>query len=226
MTGEGIEHEFKAMLAGPAERDRVLAALSGPRRVVRQRNVIFDTARGDLSAARLSLRLRHEDDAWRMTAKGEAPQGAPSLLAARAEAERPVPPSLADRLAAGAADPIACLRGAAPAPMAQALADAIEAAAGGAPIEAIGEFRNERTLCTATLPDGMEATVALDRSEMPDGSIHHELELEVPHSALTPASAFLDALMRRAGVPLRPCPSKRQRFGEALARRDAARSEA
>lgn len=226
MAGEGVEHEFKAMLAGADERDRVLAALGGAGRVVSQRNLILDTAGGALSEARLSLRLRHEEGAWRMTAKGETPQGAPSLLASRAEAERLVPEALAERIIAGKADPIACLREAAPAAMGQALADAIEAAAGGAPITVIGEFRNERTLRSAALADGTEATIALDRSEMPDGSIHHELELEVPHSVLTPASAFLEALMRRAGVPLRPCSSKRQRFAEALARRDAARSHA
>ncbi len=226
MPGDGVEREFKAMLEDAAERDRILSVIGGSIRVLAQRNLIFDTPTGALAAARLSLRLRNEDTHWLLTAKGETQTDPASLLTSRGEAERPVHAALALHLAAGTAAPLPLLREAAPAPMAHALADAIEAAACGAPLGIVGEFRNERTLCPVIIAGGLPITVALDCSEMPDGSVEHELELEVPHSALAPAAAFLDDLMRRAGVPLRPALSKRQRFARALARRDAARRSA
>jgi uncharacterized protein YjbK len=222
MPRDGIEREFKAMLSGTEERDRLLALIGGSIRVLAQRNLLFDTRARVLAAAGLSLRLRHESSAWWLTAKGtprEDGTGHPALLSARGEAERMVRPLMAMHLAAGTADPLPLLRGAEPAASALGLAAAIEHAAAGAPLLVVGEFRNERTLCATALPCGRPISVALDRSEMPDGTVEHELELEVARAEIMPAASWLEGLLARADIPLRPAQSKRQRFARALARR-------
>lgn len=224
MPRDGIEREFKAMLSGSEERERLLALIGGSLRIVAQRNVLFDTESRRLSAAGLSLRLRQESGLWLLTAKGvRRSDGAaePALLLARGEAERVLRPVLALHLAAGTADPIVLLRGAEPAGRALALAAAIEQAAAGERLSVIGEFRNERTLCAAALPCGKPVSVALDRSEMPDGTVEHELELEISCADVSSAASWLEGLLRRAEIPLRPVESKRQRFARALARRAA-----
>lgn len=223
MPRDGIEREFKAMLADAAERERLLALIGGSVRVLEQRNLLFDTPARSLAAAGLSLRLRHESGRWILTAKGEPRTrrtDRPTLLSARGEAERIVRPPLALHLASGTADPLPLLRQGEPAAMALALAEAIEIAAAGLPLGIVGEFRNERTLCEAALPCGTPVAVALDRSEMPDGTVEHELELEITRGAVAPAAAWLAALMRSAEIPLRPSASKRLRFARALARRE------
>jgi inorganic triphosphatase YgiF len=225
MPRDGIEREFKAMLEGADERERILALIGGSMNVLVQRNMLFDTPSRWLGKAGLSLRLRHENGHWILTAKGEPRErkdDVPKLLTHRGEAEVAVRPAMAAHLIAGTADPLALLRRAEPAAMALKLADAIEAAAAGAQLRLVGEFRNERTLCAASLPCGTEVSLALDRSEMPDGTVEHELELEIARGAAAPAAAWLEALMQRAEVPLRPARSKRQRFDLAMARRDGA----
>jgi uncharacterized protein YjbK len=224
MPRDGIEREFKAMLAGAEERDRLLALIGGSVRILSQRNVLFDTRARALAAAGLSLRLRHENMAWWLTAKGTAEgRGTqPALLSARGEAERPLRPAIATHLAAGTADPLPLLRMASPAASALRLCAAIEREAAGARLIIVGEFRNVRTLCATALPCGRPISVALDRSEMPDGTVEHELELEVARTEISPAASWLEGLLRRAHIPLRPAQSKRQRFARALARRVSA----
>jgi len=221
MPRDGIEREFKAMLADGAERDRLAALIGGPSAVLRQRNVLFDTADRRLGAAGLSLRLRHENLVWILTGKGE-PRTRRSdplrLLAQRGEAERPVAPALATHLVAGTADPLPLLRRAEPAPVAVVLAEAMEKAADGRPLVVVGEFRNERTLLATALPCGTPVSVALDRSEMPDGSIEHELEVEIARASVERAASWLVGLLGRAEIPLRPAASKRLRYARALAR--------
>lgn len=224
MPRDGIEREFKAMLSGNEERERLIALIGGSMRVLAQRNLLFDTRSRALAAAGLSLRLRHENFTWWLTAKGTA-QGVcteASLLSARGEAERMLHPAIALHLAAGTADPLPLIRAAEPAASALRLASAIEREAQGAPLIVVGEFRNERTLCAASLPGGLAVSIALDRSEMPDGTVEHELELEIPRAQVRHAAAWLEQLLRRAEIPLRPAQSKRQRYVRALARRAAA----
>lgn len=210
MAGDGIEREFKLMLRDAAERSRLAGLLPPPRRIVRQRNIFFDTADGRLAAARLGLRLRQEEGTWLLTAKG--PATSRGGLTARAEAERPLPPALAAHLAAGTADPLPALARAVPAPVAALLAQRIAAAADGRPIRPIGGFRNERTEVEIALPCGARARLALDRSLMADGAEQHEVELEVPSDAARSAASWLRGLFGRAGVPPRAAPTKRSRY--------------
>jgi uncharacterized protein YjbK len=211
MAGDGIEREFKLMLKDAAERSRLEALLPPRRRLLRQRNIFFDTADSRLAAARLTLRLRQENAAWLLTAKGPPLDGR-GLLSARQEAERAVSAALAAHLAAGTADPVPALARAAPPHVAQALTRRIDAAAAGEPVVPVGGFRNERTHVEVALPCGAKATLALDRSLMPDGAEQHELELEVAPAAAASAAAWLSGLLARAGVPPRASRSKRSRY--------------
>ena len=210
MAGDGIEREFKLMLKDAVERSRLEALLPPRRGLLRQRNIFFDTADGRLAAARLTLRLRQENAVWLLTAKG--PPLGRGALSARQEAERAVSAALAAHLAAGTADPVPALARAAPPHVAQALTRRIEAAAGGEPVRPLGGFRNERTHVEVAMPCGAKATLALDRSLMPDGAEQHELELEVAPAAAGSAAAWLSGLLARAGVPPRASRSKRSRY--------------
>ncbi|WP_439576801.1 CYTH domain-containing protein [Elioraea sp.] len=220
MASDGIEREFKLMLKDATERSRIEALLPQKRRLLRQRNIFFDTDDGRLVAARLTFRLRQENDAWLLTAKGP-PLAGRGALTAREEAERVVTPALAAHLAAGTADPIPAFGRAEPAQVALALARRISEAADGKPVRPTGGFRNERTHVEIALPCGTKATLALDRSLMPDGAEHHEVELEVASSAARSTAAWLSGLLARAGVPPRTARSKRSRY-EASRRRGAA----
>jgi uncharacterized protein YjbK len=220
MAGDGIEREFKLMLKDAIERSRIEALLPPPRRLLRQHNIFFDTDDGRLAAARLTFRLRQENEAWLLTAKGP-PLAGRGALTAREEAERVLTPALAAHLAAGTADPIPAFARAVPAQVAQTLARRISEAADGKPLRPTGGFRNERTQVEIALPCGTPATLALDRSLMPDGAEHHEVELEVAPSAAWSAAAWLSGLLARAGVPPRAARSKRSRY-EALRRRGPA----
>ncbi len=220
MAGDGVEREFKLMLEDAIERSRIEALLPPRRLLLRQHNIFFDTDDGRLAAARLTLRLRQENEAWMLTAKGP-PLAGRGALTARLEAERVLTPALALHLAAGTADPIPAFARAVPAEVAQALARRIAEAADGRPVRPTGGFRNERTHVEIALPCGTQATLALDRSLMPDGAEHHEVELEVVPSAARSAAAWLSGLFARAGVPPRAARSKRSRY-EASRRRGAA----
>lgn len=218
MFGDGIEREFKLMLKDAAERSRIEALLPPKRRLLRQTNIFFDTDDRRLVAARLTLRLRQENAAWLLTAKGP-PLAGNGALTAREEAERVVGPALAAHLAAGTADPVPALARAVPAQVAQTLARRIAEAADGKPVRPTGGFRNERTHVEVALPCGTPATLALDRSLMPDGAEHHEVELEVAPAAARSAAVWLSGLLARAGVPPRASRSKRSRYEEARPRR-------
>ena len=54
MARDGIEREFKLMLTDAIERSRIEALLPQGRRLLRQRNIFFDTDDARLTAARLS----------------------------------------------------------------------------------------------------------------------------------------------------------------------------
>lgn len=211
MASDGIEREFKLMLRDAAERSRIEALLPPGRRLLRQRNIFFDTDDARLAAARLTLRLREEELVWLLTAKGP-PLAGSGALTAREEAERGLTPALAAHLAAGTADPIPALGRAAPAQVAQSLARRIAEAADGRALRPTGGFRNERTHVEIALPCGTPATLALDRSVMPDGAVHHELELEVVPDAARSAASWLSGLLQRAGIPPRAARSKRSRY--------------
>lgn len=212
MPTDGIEREFKFLLASDRERAALEALLPPPKRRLCQRNLFFDTADGAVVRAGYSVRLREEGGRWTLTAKGPCLKPFPGPTRRR-QAERAVPAPLARHLEAGTADPLPLLRRASPAGVALALARAIEEAAGGAALLPRGSFRNERAEIPLRLPSGLPAVLALDRTAFDNDTSELEVELELEDDgAAEPAEAWLAELFTRAGIPLRPALSKRARF--------------
>lgn len=212
MPRDGIEREFKFLLASEAERSALEALLPPPKRHLAQRNLFFDTADGAVARAGYSLRLREEAGLWTLTAKGPPLSLFPGARR-RHEAERLLPPYLARHLQSGKADPLPLLARARPPAVALALARAIDKAAAGAPLLPRGAFRNERAEIPLVLPPGVSAVIALDRTAFDDETTELEIELELASDGQAErAQAWLADLFWRAGIPPRPAPSKRARF--------------
>ena len=212
MADNGIEREFKLLLANDAERAALQALLPPAKRRLRQCNLLFDTADRALLRAGYSLRLREEGGCWSLTAKGPCcrPQRGP---AQRREAERTVPAAIAAHLKAGTADPLPLLHRATPAGVALALAREIERAADGAPVLPSGSFRNDRDEIPLVLPTGLAAVLAFDCTVFDERTTEYEVELELTDDGpAEPAEAWLAELFSRAGIPRRAAASKCARF--------------
>ncbi|MFQ3623229.1 MAG: CYTH domain-containing protein [Acetobacteraceae bacterium] len=215
MASDGIEREFKLLLADRRERAAIEALLPPARRRLHQRNVFLDTADRAIGRSGLSLRLRDQDGTWWLTAKGPCRE-CRFGLSARPEAERQLRAPLAAHVLAGTVDPLPFVRRAAPAHLAIALAEAMAEASAGRPVLPVGEFRNERSVVPVPLPDGRFGVLALDRTLLDAATEQFEIELEVEDDGAAPAAReWLSGLLARAGVPARPAASKRSRF-EAL----------
>jgi hypothetical protein len=218
------EVELKLGLSSEAAYAQLRAALDTAGRFVRsvrQGNFFFDGLRGELTSARLSLRVRTErsDTALKsiLTLKsGGVSNGA---VSDRAEWECPLPLDVEtartepSRLLALDLDPIRELKRCLP---------------GLEGLRLLGGFANDRRVYqvpldlagTAATVDGtarrIETTWELDRSEFPDGSVDFELEVEL--GRLPSPEAVISAIhaeLARLGVPTSSQPlSKYARFRE------------
>jgi len=175
--GERREREVKLELATAADHERFLAALPAPFETREQRNHYYDLPGGELRAAGVMLRLRIEGESARLTVKEGARRDAEGLFDA-AEREEIVDRRAAVAVAEGRA-PLASLGG--------EIFDSLAARFGslGALVR-WGSLANRRS--RHRLPDGL--VVELDRAVYPDGSVLHEVELEIEgDSADEPESA-------------------------------------
>lgn len=180
------EREVKLELATSADHERLLASLPPPFDVREQRNHYYDLPGGELAAAGVMLRLRIEGDSARLTVKEDARRDAAGLFDAEEREER-VDPAAARRVAEGRA-PITSLGGA----LLAALAARFGAMGG---LARWGSLANRRSC--HRLGDGL--VVEVDRAVYPDGSVLHEVELEIdgegsgePESARRRLVACLD----------------------------------
>ncbi len=151
-----------------------LARELGPPRSLAQTNRFFDTADRRLRAARMNIRLRHENGRVLLTCKHKAadvPAGLVDGVSRHQEWERWLEPELAS----GAADPAGRWTALLPAGVRTALGDAA--------LEDLGGFANHR-LEFATARDGLAELLALDRTDFAV-RIDHELEIETADPALT-----------------------------------------
>jgi len=219
----GLEREFKLRLPGAAHAAVARRFADWPAARVRQTNHFFDTAGGALRAARLALRLREEDGRFALALKGpELP--AAGGLAVRAEVERALGAAEARAVLAGERAALDLL-----AEEGGALVAEARARVAGQPLLRIGGFENERLrLGPRPFPAGAAPVVLeLDRTRFPDGTLEHELELELPEGADPAALAdALQALCAELGIPFESAPSKAARcfrILDELAQRGAAR---
>ena len=212
------EVEFKLLVDGPGELEAIARAAEarGARTgaSVLQQNHFIDTADGALRAGGGLVRLREEAGRWTLAAKGPGEQQ--GELHRRTELELEVAPGVAARLLAGELDPLAELeRGVGPSEL---LAE-LRRARGTARLVPVGTLANERTrVGPLACPGGGALWLELDRTRLPGGATHYEIELEVPEGAEPAAQRLLGELCAAAGVRGRPAASKAARFFEALAR--------
>lgn len=201
-----VEVEVKLALGGEADYERARAALGAAERVIEQVNHYFETADGRLRAARAMLRVREGDGAPVATLKLRA-RLTSGVMQAR-EVEAPV----------DAATWAAVLRGEQgletvdlePVRLALATIGAAER------LSPQGTMRNRREV--HPLSGGL--VVELDRTELPDGTLDYEVEVETadPAAARERIVGILDACGAAWSEQTR---SKYERFLESVARRDA-----
>ncbi len=220
------EVEFKVRVRSEDDFD-ALARLAtgsagGSERTVIQENHFFDTADGALREAGYALRLRIEEKRRLLTAKGPSSR-AEDGLTERPEEEVLVEPAEAERILSGAVSPLAVL--VARTGSHSRLLELVGSWAGRRPLVHVGSFKNvRRYVGPVELGDGMSRTevmLEMDRTEFPDGSVDHEIEVEVDSKAAEPCRAGLSDLLDRAGIPWETAPSKAERFFAALGRRAA-----
>jgi uncharacterized protein YjbK len=211
----GQEIEVKRMLVGnrPIE---ALTALLGEGTVAKQRNFVLDTSHLDLRAARYSLRVRDQDGSYSLTAKGPSTRATAST-SVRTEAEAELEPALAAQVLEGALDPLAVLHETLRAPALLHLIAEIERAKRGRSIEVLGDFRNVRRSIPVVLPSGLKVVLELDTTTLPNGNVEYEAEIELGDaSQAADVEAWLEQLVRKAGIHTAPATAKVARFFQAL----------
>lgn len=193
-AGSPIEREIKVALPDAAALERVAEAVRAGLAVA-QTNVFFDTADRRLAASGHGLRLRFEPGRAELTLKG--PDTGRTGVSVRREVAIPVDPAAAEALARGEGR-IESLAGA---PVREALP-----LTGGLPLAPRLRFTNVRRIARVRI-DRVECEVACDATTFGNGSIDHEIEIEVPDAAAIPAAErWLAALLARLGIAGRPQP--------------------
>ncbi|HEX6885261.1 MAG TPA: CYTH domain-containing protein [Planctomycetota bacterium] len=203
-----LEREFKVRLAPGAYQALAARLADWPARRAQQSSRFFDTPQRSLRAARLALRLRAEDGRFAVALKGPALPAADGL-AVRAELERTVEEQAARAVLAGERSALELFGSEASPLLAQA-----RALVAGAPLGSIGGFENERLSLgpRALAPGTLPVVLELDRTRFPDGSLEHELELELPEEAdAAGLEHALRALCASLAIPFETAPSKAAR---------------
>lgn len=212
------EVEIKRLIAGDEEAVALIAALGSPVRAQRRQvNHLFDTDDRRLRRSRYVVRLRTEDDAAYLTAKGPGRRVGGDTVS-RVEAEAAVDPGDVDELLAGRLEPLCVLRRSLPGHAYADLWRGLDAARACRPLRAAGSFENLRRVVDVTLPSGVELEVEIDRTQFPGGRVDSEIEIELPCDDLVAeVEQWLDDLARHAGIELRDSTPKTARFYEASA---------
>jgi len=174
------EVEVKRLLLSQGAADLLVSALGPVTADKQQVNHVLDTEGGSLRKLRYSLRLRFEDGAPILTAKGPGKRlGADTST--RDEAEARIEHELASAVLSGLRDPVELLREQVGdesfGPLWQGLAEA----RGGLPLREVGSFENRRRVVPVHLPSGLELNVEVDRTRFPDGHVDEEVEIELPN---------------------------------------------
>lgn len=222
-TSRRIESEFKLLLSGEEDANRLIALLIGPAAQapapVGQLNEFYDTPDRAFGAGLRILRLREEGGHFFLTAKGRLPglddAGALSRLG---EEEVEIDEVWARAIHAAVLCPLAALEESLDTE--SDLLQALRASVGAAHLETVGCFRNERRKVGPIPLGASDGELALcfefDRTEFPGGRIDWEVEVEVQASQEERAEELLRELFARAELPWRASTPKVQRFLQAL----------
>ncbi len=227
-AGPGREIEFKLLLGSERELEALkraaLAGTGAASRTVAQVNHFFDTPVWDLRRAEHALRLRRAGETCTITAKGPSTGGAAGASVERPverpEEETRITDGEADAILAGSSSPLDVLESALG--RASELCASMRRMIGDRPLQRRGSFENLRTVIApfriTVSGAAVELELELDRTELPGGELHYELELEVREEQVEAGRQALEALLGEVGIEWRPARSKVERFFEALAR--------
>ena len=205
------EIELKRLLLGPAAADALIAALGPVAEHKHQLNHVFDTEDYRLRQHRHSVRLRFENGAPILTAKGPG-RSLGAHTSARTEAEATIDSTIAADILRGAEDPVAVLRARAVHSAFDELWLGLERARGDHALRHIGSFENLRRTVPVVIEPGLELVVEVDQTRLPD-RIDHEVEIELPDERRVAAvEAWLEQRAAAAGVVLAPASPKLARF--------------
>jgi uncharacterized protein YjbK len=227
MKSPSREIEFKFGVSGTQAFSRLLQHLKLPVSVltegVTQVNHFFDSLSLCLHKKHIAIRLREQNDRNLLTIKGEKTLQPKqnSVLSNRVEEETAIPGQAAEGLLHGRIAPQQAIKDHFKTKSVPILS-MIDTACNGQRLVHIGEFSNVRIhLPPVALPGantGEKLVFELDSSTFPDGSIDHEIEVEIAEhiDAALVESALVD-LFRQAGIEWHSAPSKAQRFFAAIA---------
>ena len=220
------EIEFKFGVSEKQAFYQLVAHLKIPESVltegVTQLNHFFDSPSLCLHKKHYAVRLREEKDKNLLTVKGEkTPQpGKNSVLSSRIEEEVAIPRQTAVDLLHGEITPQQAIRDHFNSKSASILT-MINTACNDQVLIHIGEFSNLRIHLPAVILPGADTgdklEFELDTSTFPDGSIDHEIEVEIAeHTDAAHVESALVELLQQAGIEWHSAPSKAERFFASL----------
>jgi uncharacterized protein YjbK len=234
-----IESELKLLLPGEAAAQRIREAL-GPGRVVVQANHFFDRPDGALAGARIAVRLRAEDEQYRLTLKGDELESPGGALSRRIELEIDVMRAEFEAARDGGLELLAWLDRfesqaeveGRPPELARFLA-ALRSLCRGVRLVQQGSFTNRRERLRAELRDDdglFEILLELDETRFPgDRTADYEIEVELdgegdPTAESPPRRspqqvelALREWLRALAGIEVTPAASKLSRLHARIA---------
>mgnify|MGYP001821022359 FL=1 len=227
MKSPSREIEFKFGVSEKQAFYQLVAHLKLPQSVlaegVTQVNHFFDSPSLCLHKKHFAIRLREEKDRNLLTVKGERtlPPDENSVLSSRVEEEVAVPGQTAVDLLHGRIAPQQAIRDHFKSKSPPILT-MINTACDDQGLVHIGEFSNLRIHLPAVILPGANSSdkleFELDTSTFPDGSINHEIEVEIAeHTDAAQVESALIELFQQAGIKWHSAPSKAERFFATLA---------
>ena len=226
MKSPSREIEFKFGVSEKQAFYKLAAHLKLPESVitegVTQVNHFFDSPSLCLHKKHFAIRLREEKDKNLLTVKGEkTPQPEEnSVLSSRVEEEVAVPRQTAVDLLQGRIAPQQAIRDHFKSKSPPILT-MIKTACNDQGLVHVGEFSNIRIHLPAVILPGANSSdklvFELDTSTFPDGSIDHEIEVEITeHADAALVGSALIELFQQAGIKWHSAPSKAARFFAAI----------
>lgn len=226
MKSPSREIEFKFGVSEKQAFYQLVAHLKLPESVlaegVTQVNHFFDSPSLCLHKKHFAIRLREEKDKNLLTVKGEKtpPPEENSVLSSRVEEEVAVPRQTAVDLLHGRIAPQQAIRDHFKSKSPPILT-MINTACDDQGLVHIGEFSNIRIHLPAVILPGANSSdkleFELDTSTFPDGSIDHEIEIEIAeHTDAAQVESALIELFQQAGIEWHSAPSKAARFFAAI----------
>jgi uncharacterized protein YjbK len=189
---------------------------------ITQINHFFDCPSLCLHKKHFAVRLRQEKDKNLLTVKGEKTpqQKENSILSSRVEEEAVIPRQTAVELLHGKITPQQVIRDHFK-NKSEPILTLINTACNDQPLVHIGEFSNIRIHLPAVILPGASSSdkleFELDTSTFPDGSIDHEIEVEIAeHTDAARVESALVELLQQAGIEWHSAPSKAERFFAAI----------